>query len=110
MQTSRQMALSLDNNLPSTVLRFGSNDENEVAFSVHYDRYASMNTANELLHIWIITLYPEIVVSYELYDDANSFHTITLDCDVSTSNSLKEVENLIAVIVYKRDTMKNIVR
>ena len=47
----RQMSLSLDNNLPSTVIIFGTSDDNEVAFSCHLDSCATMNTGNSLLHV-----------------------------------------------------------
>ena len=63
--TLHQMPLSLDNTLPLTVLVFGTLDMNEIAFSCHLDSCAAMNTGNSLLHIWIMTEYPEIVDSYE---------------------------------------------
>ena len=96
------MPLSIDNDLPLTVLRFGSSDENEVAFSVHYDSYAAMNTANEILHIWIMTTYSEIVTGYEQYDDANAFQPITLDCTVPASTVKKEAGKLLSVVTYKK--------
>ena len=96
----RQMPLSLDNNLPAATLRFGTNNENEVAFSCHLDSCAAMNTGNKLLHMWIMTTYPDIVKSYEQYDDENPFRPITLDCAVPTSAAEKEASKLSAVVTY----------
>ena len=45
----RPMPLHIDNNSPSTVICFGSSDANEIAFSVHCNSCAVMNTANTLL-------------------------------------------------------------
>ena len=52
-----QMPLSLDNNLPSTVLRFGYTDKYEIALSFYLDSCAAMNTGNYLLHMWILVTY-----------------------------------------------------
>ena len=57
--TLRQMSLSLDNNIPLTVLRFSTSDINKIVFSCHLDRCAAMNTWNSLLHMLIMTEYPE---------------------------------------------------
>ena len=100
------MPLFLDNDLPSIVLRFGSSDENEVAFSVHCDSCAAMNTSNELLHIWIMTIYREIVAEYERYDDANAFQPITFDCAVPTLTIKKEARKISSVITTKQDMIK----
>ena len=47
----RKLPLSLDKNLPSTVLRFGTSADNEIAFSCHLDSCAAMNIRNSLLHV-----------------------------------------------------------
>ena len=60
-----------------------------------------MNTGSLLLHMWIITTYPDIVLSYEQYNDANSFQPITLDCAIPASEVEKESGKLSAVITYK---------
>ena len=95
------MPLSLDNNLPLSVFRFSSSNKNEVAFSVHCDSCAAMNTTNELLHMWIMTTCPEIVAGYERYDDINAFQLIILDCAVPASNIKKEAGKLSSVVTYK---------
>ena len=70
------MPLSLDDVLPAAIIRFGSSDDNKVSFSYHLDNRAAMNTANSLLHMWIMITYPEIVLSYERFDDDQSFEPI----------------------------------
>ena len=44
----REIPLSLDNNLLSTVIRFGSSESDEIVFSCHLDSCAAMNTGNSL--------------------------------------------------------------
>ena len=51
--------------------------------------------------MWIITAYPDIVLSYEQYDDDNPFHPITLDCDIPASEAEKESGKFSAVVTYK---------
>ena len=97
----RPMPLSLDNNLPAAVFRFGSTDTNEIPFSCHIDTCAAMNTGNLRLHQWIMTEYPEIVESYEEYTDANPFNPIALDCAVPVSNQDDNSNKLTAVVTYK---------
>ena len=91
----------LDNNLPSTVIRFGSSDNNDIVFSCHLDSCAAMNTGNSLLHMWIMTTYPEIIASYERYDDDEPFQHITLDCAVPSSAVENDTSNFFAVVTYK---------
>ena len=81
----RKIPLSMDNNLPSTVLKFVSSDDNEIAFSCHLDSCTAMNNGNSLLHMRIKSTYSKIVESYERYDDIDLFQPTTLDCDVPSS-------------------------
>ena len=80
-----QMPLSIDNNLPSSVLRYGYMDENEIAFSSYLDSCTVMNTVNYLLHMWIMTTYPETLAIYEHDNDSNTFQHTTLDCAIPSS-------------------------
>ena len=97
----RKIPLSLDINLPSTVFRFGTSEENEIAFSCHLDSYVARNTGNSLLHMWIMTTYPEIVASYERYNDDKPLHPIILDCTILSSGTEKDASKLSAVVTYK---------
>ena len=97
----RHMPLSLDDGLPTAVFSFGTNTSNEIDFSCHMDTCAAMNTANLLLHQWIITTYPDIVDSYEHFNDKQPFHPIELDCAVLNSDFKKNCNKLTAVVTYK---------
>ena len=57
------MPLSLDKILIVAVFRFGSSDDQQVPLSCHLDSCTSMHICSLLLHMWIITAYPEIVHS-----------------------------------------------
>ena len=96
-----QMPFSLDDNLPSIVLIFGSSDGNEICFLCHLDSCVEMITGNSLLHIWMMTNYLEIVAFYERYDESDSFHSMTLDCDVPPTAAEKEASKLSAIVTYK---------
>ena len=48
-----------------------------------------------------MTTYPEIVASYEHYDDDTPFQPITLDCAVPSSTAEKDASKLPAVVTYK---------
>ena len=95
------MPLSLDNDLPSTVLRFGSLDDNEIIFSCHLDNFILINTGHSLLHMWIMTNYLETVESYDCHDDTDEFQPITLDCFVPSSAAEKDAIKLSDVVTYK---------
>ena len=60
-----------------------------------------MNKANELLHMRIMTTYPQIIYRYERYDDVAVFQPITLGCAVPTSDTEKETDKLSSVVTYK---------
>ena len=60
-----------------------------------------MNAANLLLHQWIITTYPSIVLSYEHFDDSNAFCSLGLDCAVPSVDADKVEKKLTAVVTYK---------
>ena len=94
------MPLSLDNGLPAAVLQFGTNDMDSIEFSCHFDSCAAMNTANLLLHQWIMTTYPHIVHSYEQFDDNVPFQPIELDCAIPNAESKQNCNRLTAVVTY----------
>ena len=60
-----------------------------------------MSTANSLLHMWIMTTYPDIVLSYEKFDDDQPFKPIQLDCAVPSLLVDKEANKLTAMATYK---------
>ena len=100
--TTRAIPLKVDNKLPAIEIRFGTSDDNEVAFLCHLDSCAGMNTANLLLHQWMITNHPEIVISYEEYTDSNPFTPLKLDCAIPTNEKDDNCDGqLTAVVTYR---------
>ena len=73
------MTLSVSNGLPAAKFRLGDCDAQEVPYRIHLDLYASINTGNLLVHQWLVMKYPDIIYSYEIFDDANPFRTIIFD-------------------------------
>ena len=99
--TMRNMPLTLDNDLPAAVFRFGATNDTEIPFSCHLDSCAAMNTGSLLLHMWITTTYPSIVECYKQYDDAVPFQPIMLDCAIPASEAEKDTGKFSAVMTYK---------
>lgn len=100
--TTRAIPLEVENKLPAIEIRFGTTDNNEVTFLCHLDSCAGMNTANILLHQWMVTNYPEIVVSYEEYTDFNPFAPLKVDCAIPTNDENNNCDGqLIAVVIYR---------
>ena len=95
------MPLSLDNGLPSVTLRFGTSDNDEILFSCHLDTCAAMNTGNMLLHMWLMTKFPQIVVSFERCNDPTPFQPISLDCAIPLPDRDACMNRLTAVVVYR---------
>ena len=95
------MPLAVDNNLPSISLRFGTNDDDEINFRYHLDSCAAMNTGNMLLHMWLMTKYPQAVVSFERCDDPNAFVPLALDTAIPSADKALLVNQLSAVVVYR---------
>ena len=60
-----------------------------------------MNTGSLILHQWIITQYPEIVKSYEQFDDTNPFTPISLACAIPSAEADKQKNKLTAVVTHK---------
>ena len=95
------MPLSLDNALPAALFRFGNSSDDEIPFPCHLDSCAAINTGSLILHQWIISQYPEIVASYEQFDDSNPFIPISLDCVIPSQQAEKQASKLTAVVTYK---------
>jgi len=103
----RQMPLFLNYCLPTAIIRFGDSSENEISFTCHLDSFTAMNTANLLLHQWIITTYPSIVLSYEQFDDINASCPLGLDYVVPPAGADKVEKKLTAVVTYKTRYTEN---
>ena len=97
------MPLSLYDKLPAAVLHFGLSNEEEISFAYHLNSFTAMNTGSLILHQWIITTYPEIVDSYEQYDDENSFQPITPNFAIPASKAEKDTDNNSAMMKDLKD-------
>jgi hypothetical protein len=98
----RHMPIDIDNGLPGIVLDFGC-----VTFLCHVDSCAAMSTGNSLVHSWIMSTYPEIVVDYGEYNDPDPFVPLDLRCAVASNaqeptESKKDLRNsLTKYVTYK---------
>ena len=101
MSVLRPMSLYVYKGLPAVVITFGSSDDNKNPFYCHLDSYAVMNTCNLLLHMWIITTYPAMLLSCEQYDDVSPFQPITLDYAISAYEAEKNTGKLSDIVTYK---------
>ena len=72
----------------------------ETPFLCHLDSCAGMNTGSLLLHQWIITTFPQIVKSYQQFDDLHGFEPLILDCAVPIETSDPLSGKLTAVVEY----------
>jgi hypothetical protein len=99
-QRVRHMPLDLDNGLPSIEMRFGLDSASETCFACHVDSCAAMNTGNKLVHEWIMTTFPEIVCSYEQFDDENPFEPLRLACAVTIEDITATYGQLSGVVTY----------
>ena len=62
------MPITVDNNIPSINIRFGSTqNHSKVMFVSHIDSCAAMNVGNLKIHQWVITIHPEIFSPYIQY-------------------------------------------
>ena len=102
----RHMTLSLDNDLPAAVFRFGATSSREIPFSCHLNSYVAMNNGSLLLHMWIITIYPYIVESYKQFDDEVPFQLIMLDCAIPATEAERDTGKLSVIVTYKTQYKK----
>ena len=96
------MPLSVSDGLPATEFRLDDCDAHEFPCIFHIDSCASMNTGNILVHQRLVKKYPDIVDSYEQFDDANPFWSIVLAGALDTDDTENfESGKLTAVVTYK---------
>jgi hypothetical protein len=97
----RHMPLDLDNGLPGIEIVLG-----DVAFLCHVDSCAAMSTGNTLVHMWIMSTYPEIVVDYCEHNDPIPFQPLSLRCAIDKPNpnepSQQDLSNCLTKVVTYR--------
>ena len=106
----RPMPLDIDNGLPAIEFPFGRpNKWDYVSFTCHIDSCAAMNTGNLLVHQWIISSHPEMVVDFVMYNNSNPFQPVQLLCalknskesEVHTQAELDVANSLCAIVRYR---------
>lgn len=95
------MPIKVRNSLPAAVFRFGTSDANETTLTFNVDSCAEMNTGNLLVHQWIATCCPEIVLEYRECTDPQGFQHMLLEGVTAESAQNVDVGKLTAIITYK---------
>ena len=111
-QLMQPIPLDIDKGLPQIQVRFGNPTaslEEHISFSCHVDTFAAMNTSNILVHKWVATEYPDIVVEFIEYNDPNPFQPLQLLCALKRTDSTNrhtqaeiDVANSLTAIVRYR--------
>lgn len=61
----------------------------------------AMSSSSLLLDMRMLTTYPDNVLSYHQYNDANLFQPIIMDCSFPASEVEKDSCKLLSMITYK---------
>ena len=72
------MLLAIINRLPVTEFWIGFTNKNEVPCRFHLDTCLGINSENLRVHVWLITQCPDIVHSYDQFDNDNPFQPVIL--------------------------------
>ena len=92
--------IRVDNQLPTITIDLGTTTSCPVSLDCLYDTCAAVSTGNLTFHRWIITTYPELVHSYEEFDDAHPFEAIKLVGAISDpANFTEEAHGKLTAIV-----------
>jgi len=91
--------IRINNLLPAITIELGPSLPSTVSLVCLYDTCAAVCSGNLLFHQWVITSYPDLVHSFEQFDDSNPFEPIKLvgaitdpaDFDVATHGQLTAV-------------------
>ena len=95
------MPIKVNNSLPAAVFRFGSSDNEEVALTFNLDSCAGMNTGNLLVHQWIMTSKPEIVLDYKECTDPEGFQHLLLEGVTSELSHDDDIGKLTSIVTYR---------
>jgi hypothetical protein len=97
----RPMPIRVDNGLPHIRLNLGSSDD--TALSVLFDSGAALSSGYLPYHLWIMRENPDLVASFERFDDSNPFEPIKLGGAIRHPDDYKESLHgqLTAIIRYK---------
>jgi hypothetical protein len=70
--------IRINNLMPAITVNLGHSLDAAVSLVCLYDTCAAVCSGNLLFHQWVITTYPDLVHSFEQFDDANPFEPIKL--------------------------------
>lgn len=70
--------IRINNLMPAITFDLGTPPAPSVSLVCLYDTCAAVCSGNLLFHQWVITTYPELVHSFEQFDDSNPFEAIKL--------------------------------
>jgi hypothetical protein len=94
--------IRINNKMPAIAFDLGTTTDGAVALVCLYDTCAAVCSGNLFFHQWVITTYPQLVHSFETFDDANPFEVIKLVGAIKDPASFNEEMHgqLTAVICY----------
>ena len=97
----RPMPIRVDNGLPHLRLDLGLS--NDATLSVLFDSGAALSSGYLPYHLWIMRENPDIVASFERFDDSNPFEPIKLGGAIRHPDDYNESMHgqLTAIIRYK---------
>jgi hypothetical protein len=70
--------IHINNLMPAITVDLGHSLDAAVSLVCLYDTCAAVCSGNFLFHQWVITTYPDLVLSFEQFNDANPFEPIKL--------------------------------
>ena len=101
---SRPMPIQVNNNLPIADFWLATSKmEPCVDLGCLIDTCAGLNSGNLSFHTHIQDTYPQCVVAFEQFDDANPFRPVKLGGAVTSPHDKSDHGRLTAVITYRTD-------
>lgn len=109
---ARPMPIQVNNNLPTADFRLvNGNLDPCIDLGCLIDTCAGLNSGSLEFHTHIRDTYPQCVVAFEQFDDANPFQPVKLGGAVtSQSDEAKNHGRLTAVITYRTDIINPVTR
>jgi hypothetical protein len=98
------MPLRIDNGLPHITLHIGTPRLDEtIGLSALFDSGAALSSGYLPYHLWVMRECPDLVASFELFDDTNPFEPIKLGGAIHSPEDYNELTHgqLTAVICYR---------
>jgi hypothetical protein len=94
------MPIRVDNGLPHIHISLGISSD--ASLSIIFDSGAAPSSGYLPYHLWVMRERPDLVASFEQFDDANPFEPIKLGGAISQPDDYNELEHgtLTAIIRY----------